>query len=458
MPAAAAYIAEMIFATMLLAAVTFTPCELRNVSARCTTVSVPETPGGRTIAIHVAVIPATAARPERDPLVILPGGPGVAANGMANWVANTAFKEVRQTRDIILADYRGTGRSGALRCELPASEEALAAEYFPKDAIAQCRETLAKKADLRAYTTAAIVSDLEAVRKALGYQRLNLYGTSYGTRVALEYMRRHPKNLRAVILDGVVPPSIASPSTHARDAQHSLDGVLALCEADAACHAAYPNIRDDAKKTFTRIASEETRVNNVRFAPGVLLENFRNLLYSPERYSRVPYVLHRAANGDLLPLTTAAMQNARAIRATLDLGLLLSISCAEDLPRIDLARARAAADGTFLGTFRVDEQLAACSVWERGAVDRAFGTPVRSSVPVLLISGALDPVTPPKYGDEVARTLERSVHAIMPRGSHSGESGGCVEALMEQFIRTGAPERVELQCLHTIPAVPFVVE
>jgi pimeloyl-ACP methyl ester carboxylesterase len=433
-------------ATILLAAsITLKPCDLRNLKAQCGTLAVPETK--RTIDLNIAVIPATTK--HDDALFVIAGGPGAVATNMAGF-ANRSFAAGQ--RDIVLVDARGTGKSHPLHC---ANDSPLFSDLMDPERLAQCRDELSKTSDLTQYTTLQVVEDLEAVRKALGYTQVTLYGTSYGTRVAQEYMRRHPKSVRAAILDGVVPPSLAMPSRYAVNAQRTLSRVFDLCRADAACAKAFPDPEFDLA-TFTIYAEKGLEMEGTVMKRGFFGEAMRNFLYSPEQYTRLPYVVHAAANNDLRPFATLATQYANGIRS-LDLGFFLSVTCAEDIPRLDVEKERAAAKGTLLGAYRLNQQVGACKVWPRAKTDAAMSQPVRSAIPTLLVSGELDPVTPPEYGDEVAKTLTHSLHVVLPGGSHSGDTGGCVEKVISEFIRKGSVDALDTSCVKSFRRPPFVI-
>ena len=439
-------------ALLLAAAVTLTPCEVRGVAARCTTVSVPENPArpaARSIPLNVAVLPS-GTKPSRDALLILAGGPGVPATTMTGWVK----EDFGATgRDIVLVDIRGTGRSHPMRC---APDAEPFADLMPPARIEACRDALAATHDLTQYTTRHVVRDLELVRKALGYETVTLYGTSYGTRVAQEYMRRHPKSIRAVILDGVVPPSFAMPMQYAETGDRSLRRVLDLCRAEEGCRKAFPDLDADLA-VMLKDAADGVKLGDATMNRGFFGETFRNFLYSSNLYPRLPLVIHSAAKGDWAPFEEMATRYAKGIQG-LDLGLLISVTCAEDLPRVDAAALRKASQGTVLGTYRLDQQAAACALWPRGASDAAMARPVTSSIPTLLVSGELDPVTPPEYGDEVAKTLTRSRHVVIPYGSHSGDTGGCMEKVMSEFIREGSVADLDTECVRSIVHRPFVTE
>jgi D-aminopeptidase len=447
----------------------FHPCPVPGAAegVLCGTVEVPEDRshrGGRLVPLHVVVVRATAPEKREDPLFILAGGPGVAATGMTRFILEEAFAPLGRNRDVVFVDIRGTGRSNPLDCDLPGSDEQPAgyfADFMPVEAIEACRRKLEAKADLTLYNTPVIVEDLEEVRRALGYDRVNLYGTSYGTRVALEWMRRHPAALRAVVLDGVVPPSLTMPASHAPDGEASLRAVIARCEVDPACRGAFPDLEGDLRTVVERL--EKGRVTTsiphprtgepvaVALGRGLFGEAVRHLLYSPARIVRLPWAIHRAAAGDFTEFARLTFQYARGVRSALSMGLLLSVTCAEDLPYLDLAEARRRAAGTLLGSYRIDQQVEACRRWPSGEVAAEVHAPVRSDVPTLLLSGELDPVTPPRNAEEVARTLTRARRVTVPGGSHSGDTGGCLERLMSAFVESASPNALDVSCVSTTP-------
>ena len=436
-------------ATLLAAALSLQPCVLEDVQARCGTMAVPENHqarGGRTIDLSLAVVRAP--RRHHDALFILAGGPGVGATNMIDWAVRNFSAG---GRDIVLVDARGTGNSSPLRCDPPPR---LFGDLFDPARLEVCRDRLAASADLTQYTTAHVVEDLELVRRQLGYRKVTLYGTSYGTRVAQEYMRRHPQRIRAVILDGVVPPSLAMPSNYPKYSQRTLARVMTMCREDAACRTAYPDLDADLQQVLAE-AEKGLTIKDEPLGRGFFGEAFRNFLYSPEVYVRLPRALHAAAGGDWSAFGEMATRYARAIRG-LHLGFFLSVTCAEDLPRVDEPAERAAAAGTILGTYRLDQQLGACKVWPRATVDRSSFTPVRSPIPTLLVSGELDPVTPPDYAEEVAGTLPNSLHVVIPAGSHSGDTGGCLEKVTSEFIREGSVAALDTACVRKVRRPPFV--
>lgn len=417
-----------------------------------------DTKSSRTISLLTVVVPAREPR-GLDPLFILAGGPGQATHTLTDFVAET-FAAVNATRDLVLLDARGTSERNFLQCPTKGSKTDVAgyfSDLLSGDVIQQCRETLSQNFDLTQYTTANIVEDLEEARKRLGYQKINLYGTSYGTRVAQEMMRRHPGSVRSVILDGVVPPSFVAPAPYAQDAEVALGKVFALCTKDEACRTAYPDLPGDYQAMLRNAANgveivvDDTRVKVSR---GYFGEILRNGLYSPSAYAQVPKIVHAGARGDFAPFANLARRVGPGSRRIIA-GMFLSVTCAQDLVQLDEAAARRDAEGTLLGSYRVDQQHLACLLWPRGQFDPAATKPVTSSIPTLIISGEFDPVTSPKYGDLVVKTLSRGRHIVVPYASHSGATD-CVDRLLNEFVIEGAAESLEEGCLANEKPPEFV--
>ena len=447
------------------------PCTLPGLEepARCGTVEVLENrqaPAGRKIGIKVVVLPARGSSPAPDPVFALAGGPGESATGAARVFAQR-FEEARRERDVVLVDLRGTGGSNPLHCPLPGRDDdpqSYLGDLFPVESIRGCRKRL--DADLARYTTSEAVADLEEVRAALGYERINLYGFSYGSRAVLVYLRSYPGRVRSAILQGVVPTDMKVPLHYAEDAQRSLGLLLAECEADAACRAAYPGLPEKLAAVQKRLAAAPVSVEiedpktkrRVRLPLSLSLfhEEIRWRLYG-EGENVVPSYIERAYHGDFSALATSLLRQRRALAAgALSLGTLLSVTCAEDVPFIDVTEARRRAEGSFLGTDRVDQQVRACAEWPRGELPAGYADPVRSEVPVLLISGERDPVTPPRWGEQVARHLPNARHVVLRGGGHSGRSP-CVRELLSGFLARGTAGADDASCARQAPQAAFAL-
>ncbi|HJQ38219.1 MAG TPA: alpha/beta hydrolase, partial [Thermoanaerobaculia bacterium] len=231
------------------------------------------------------------------------------------------------------------------------------------------------------------------------------------------------------------------------------------CLADPACKSAFPDLRAEyaaMMKAAENGVELSIKGQRVRIDRGQFGEVLRNFLYNPEVYRQLPLAIHLAAKGDWASFGAMAHRYVRGIRG-LDVGLFLSVSCTEDIPTLDVAAARRAAAGTFLGTYRIDEQVEACRLWPRGAANPTLRKPLASTIPTLIVSGELDPATPPRFGDEVLRTLPNGVHVVIPHGSHSGDTGGCQEKVMSEFVREGSGRELERGCFDAMKVPVFAV-
>ncbi|HVF63840.1 MAG TPA: alpha/beta fold hydrolase [Casimicrobiaceae bacterium] len=415
-------------------------------AARCGTVEVPEDrskPDGRRISLFVAVLPATTLSPKPDPLLILAGGPGQSATSLAAFASRLV--EVRRTRDVVLVDQRGTGKSAPLACAafVPEEKAADALDIDPLPRATRCVADLKDKGiDVAQYTTDAFIADLEAVRKALGVERWNLWGGSYGTRAALEYLRAHEPRVRSIVLDGVAPPTLKISLGVWPTRERSLDALFASCEATPSCASAHP----DLKALLTRIRDElgadgkdvdivDPRTGEretVRLTYAAVLAGLHPLTYVPELAVTLPEILKRGVAGDWSPLFAVAQMVTGDMAEQMNVALHYTVTCTEDTPRIGVD------DRALLKDLRsraiVERVLSVCDVWPKGRLPKHAGQPVTSAVPVLMLSGALDPVTPPSYAEEVAKTLSNAKHVVAGGYGHIVSAHACGPRLIAAFV------------------------
>lgn len=423
---------------------------------------------GRKLRLKVIVLPATAAHPAPDPIFFFGGGPGEAitmeARDTEDWM------ELRRHRDFVFIDQRGTGEPDRLGCRLGGDDADLQTylgEMFPAGAVKACREELEKKYDLTLYTTDIAMDDIDDARAWLGYGKINLVGGSYGTRAAQVYLRRHPDSVRTVILNGVVPMDEALPISHAAGGQRSLDLLLGWCDADAACHRAFPGVRKDLAAVLERLSQGPVRVEvrhpathakvTVAVSREIVADGIRFNLYSTSGGARLPRLIHEAAGGDLAPLAQAAIDARLGVIDILAHGMFFSVTCAEDIPFIDPAQIAARTAGSFLGDYRVRQQMAACAAWAQAKVPAEHREAVHSGVPVLLVSGERDPVTPPEFARRAAQFLTNSLLVTVPFGGHA-DSPGCVEDLERDLIEKGSVQGLDPSCVAGIKRTPFEVK
>ncbi len=447
-----------------------------RVEAQCGSLAVPEdraNPAGRQITLNIAVIPAVSRRPAPDPLFFLSGGPGQAATETYPQLA-FALDEINRKRDIVLVDQRGTGKSNPLHC--PPSEgetdfgdlssEALNA--LRERLIKECLVELEKKADLRFYTTTIAMADLDAVRAALGYDQINLYGVSYGTRAALTFLQQYPQHTRAVILDGVAPQDWDIGLYFARDGQRALDLIFERCATDAACHSAFPNIRAEFDELLTALDATPVKLSLPHPVTGKLTDltltretvvgSVRLMSYATESVTLLPLLIHTAqADHDYRPLAAQALQATGDVGEAISDGLQYTVLCAEDIHFTHTEAGQANA-GSYVGDLVTDILLQACARWPAGDVPASFKAPVTSDAPVLLLSGEADPVTPPANAERAAQTLPNSLHLVASGQGHNVIFRGCLPRIAKDFLEQGSIKDLDTACAQTIKAPPFFVD
>ena len=451
-------------------------CQLRgagglsSVTAQCGWLTVPENaaePDGRTIDLFIAKVPALSGGSEGAALTVLAGGPGGAATDFYAGF-HPAFARIHRDHDIVLVDQRGTGRSAPLDC--PDEDLLDAGDFDVEFARDRARDCMAGfDADLRQYTTSVAVRDLDAVREAFGYERLHVYGASYGTRVALHYLRRYPDRVGVVILDGVVPPDHALGSDIAFNAQAALDGLFERCAADSACSEAFPDLAGDFARLQARLRDSPETVSlrhpvtgeweDVNFGEAGMAAAVRLLSYRPEGLAILPVLIHRAASGDAGPLAAQTLIQVSAIADLLSEGMHNSVMCTEDVPfYVPGEEALTGLDETYLGPLQVEALMAICEIWPAGEIDEDFGTPVTADRPVLLISGELDPITPPVYAERAAVDLPTAGTLEVPASGHGVAATGCMPALLAEFVATGDPDALDGTCLERVRGLPFFTD
>ena len=441
---------------------------LVSIGARCGRLAVaedPQEPQGAKIEVAVAVVPAVATRAKPDPLFLLAGGPGQGAIE-AYAALLGAFAGIHRDRDLVLVDQRGTGGSNRLDCDMP--DEALeTGELSPaelRDLARACLSELPGRAQF--YTTSIAVRDLDAVRETLGYERINLFGGSYGTRVAQHYARRYPERTRAIVLDAVVPPTLALVPRIAIESQAALERVFARCAADAACNERFPELVAQFAELDARLRRRPVTVpftdpvdgttDDIEVTRAHLVTMARMLTYSARAASLLPLLIHEAAaNGNYGPLAAQAEMAGADLKGMIAMGVHHSVVCAEDAPRFSGAVERAELERSYIGPIMLDGMAAICEVWPRGPVDEDFNEPLESPVPALLLSGEFDPATPAGYGATAAAGFERSLHLIVAGQGHGQTRLPCVQRLLRRFIEQGSADGLDSACVHEIRPAPF---
>lgn len=448
------------------------PAELDAIEADCATIEIGETdtPGSRRITLSVTRIPAINHRRKADPLVLLAGGPGMGAQMMYTQTA-AAFARARRDRDILLLDQRGTGMSSPLTCDGD-FEDPLAAGRSGFDInevlkqVNACRDRYAAQRDLRAYTTSRAVRDLDAVRALLGYDAFNLYAVSYGTRVAQHYARRYPARVRSMVLDGVVAPATVLGPRIALDAENALEGTWRRCAAAADCRKAFGDVRETARRLQASLQQRPQRVQvahprtgnleTLDFGPQHLATVLRFASYDASFASMLPLVVHFAAAGDLRPIATLYFLTTSSLTQAIAAAMHNSVVCSEDLPRLDPASIdRKALEASYMGADALDALRAVCAQWPRGDVDADFHAPLTAAVPTLLLSGTLDPVTPPGDAERVTNSLRNARHLKFEGAGHGQLTAPCMDRVLAEFFDRADPKGLDASCLERRTQPPF---
>ncbi len=453
--------------------IAFEPCALAapggsSVEAQCATLAVPEDhdiPDGRKIDLAVALVPARGMA-EADPIYMIAGGPGQSAIESFPALAN-AFSDVRRNRHVILVDARGTGGSNPLQCPGFSDEATLAdpANETPEAVVRlteACRDELAKTSDLRFYTTGDHIRDLDLVRRKIGVERINLVGVSYGTRVAQQYAAAYPRYTRSLVLDSVAPNTLVLGQDHARNLEDALDAQFQRCRASEAC---LTNLGDPRRQlTLVRERLQAGGIAPVRYRDpvsgewreevpryGHLMGLLRMYAYQPSMAATLPLLLHEASQQRYESLLAQSRMLSSQMGDMIAMGMSLSVSCSEDVAEF---RSDAADADTVLGNQLVDLMQQQCAVWPKGRRAEGFRAPLSGEVPVLAVSGELDPVTPPRYGDDVVATLPNGRHLVLPGQGHSVLGTGCMPKLFAQFIESADPKALDASCLDRLSAQP----
>jgi pimeloyl-ACP methyl ester carboxylesterase len=434
-----------------------------QVKARCGTFTVPEdraNPAGRQIALNLAVIPAIARSPQPDALFLLAGGPGQSAVEAFPSLLPLLFN-IYEERDIVLVDQRGTGKSNPLRCLDPDTDASLTDQEV-LDLLKTCPERL--DADLRFYTTEIAMTDLDAVRAALGYESINLYGASYGTRAALTYLRMFPERVRTVTLDSVVDHNFVMFMEAASDGQAALDKFFARCLGDDACKTSFPTLKSEFDGLLARLEENPAEISipnpltnqplDLTVTAELVTSMVFNTLYAPDLVALLPLAIHSAyVDENYIPLISQAFM----LNSGIYDGMFYSVTCAEDAPLIAASEAARRSENSVFGDRTVDF-ADICSAWPRGQVSAEFRDPVQSDVPVLILSGEADPITPPRHAESVSENLSNDTHLIFASMGHGNLTNRCSVSIFRDFIKSGSLVALDTTCVTGIQPSPFFVD
>ena len=456
--------------------ITFQPCTLDSgmaqttIEARCGELEVAEDPDaadGRRIGLNIAWLPATgAAGGTNDPVFFFAGGPGQAATTLA-WQINQSLRQVRRQRDLILIDQRGTGGSNPLSCldadgePMPLDPEAMASAGSLLPYVQDCLASLEGRADPRMYTTGHAIADFNAVREALGVERINLVGGSYGTRVAQQYAAAWPQHVRTLVIDGVAPNDLVVGGEFDRTFDRALRIQSDYCEADPQCQERFGGdlrgrlgtLLDTLRSAPVEVDFHHPRTHAPR-RDTITADTVTGLAfffsYAPQTVSMLPLLLDEATHGRYGPLMALSALASDQMQDMINRGMQWSVVCAEDAPR----HVPDPDADTLLGAETAEMLFAACQVWPAGTPRAGHTDPLASDVPALLLSGELDPVTPPEYAERVLPGLPNGRHLVLEGQSHGTLAVGCMPRLLGQFIESANAHDLDTTCLDAVRPVP----
>lgn len=413
----------------------FEPAECRlplmpRDQVECGYLIVPENradPAGRTIRLHVAIFKSRSPNPAPDPVIHLGGGPGAALLDDAPFYLQAGGNQIRETRDYILFSQRGTAYAEPeLACDeyglflWQAAEEGLDSEAHREQAAAvvrACRDGLTGQGiDLAAYNSAENAADIDDLRRALGYDEVNLYGISYGTRLALTVLRDYPDAVRSVILDSVYPPQVSLYSEMPANAGRALSAVFENCAEDPACDTTYPDLEQSFFETYDGLEEEPLsiplfgpdRQYVVHFDGELFASMLFGRLYSLESLPFIPRWIDNAQDRNAAALITPLSS---IIGFDVAPGMYWSVQCGEEVAfetEDDAAQVAAELPPQLAGAFTAVPILELCAAWGVGPPDPIENEPVESDTPALIFAGEYDPITPPDWARLAAETLPNS--------------------------------------------------
>jgi pimeloyl-ACP methyl ester carboxylesterase len=446
------------------------PCHVEGVKQelRCGIYEVFEnrqTRKGRKLPLKIVVIPARQPHPDQGPVFYMAGGPGETATELTDLVLTWGDAD---EHDVVIVDERGTGDGHRLDCKSPASDDNLEAYLngpFEAAAARTCRDELQKKYDLSQYTTPNFADDIDEVRAAMGYEKINLNAGSFGTYAAQIYMRRHGDHVRAAYLTSPVTFKDLVPLYHARGAQSGLEQLFKDCEADAACRDAYPRLRDDFATLLKKVHEQPVTTfvkhpvtgarTEIHLTERMFADAVRVMMYREPSAHQIPFLIERALAGDFNPFAEAGLRANRGIYSGGRMGLHYCITCNEFVSRIPPEKIEPETRGRFLGPWRVRAQMAACKEWPKTELPADYFEPFQLETPAVLVWGSADPASSPSDGSEEAKSyLPNAIQVLVPGEAHTPEND-CTRAIRHQLFRTGATEGLDTSCVSKLKPLPF---
>jgi pimeloyl-ACP methyl ester carboxylesterase len=426
---------------------------------------------GRKIRLNFIILPAKIANPEPDPIFCFSGGPGVGtAASVAMWAPY--LHKLRLERDIVLLDQRGTGKSNPLPCELIGNKEKAQTylqESWPVEYVKKCKKDQEADNNLRYYHSSMAAIDIDELRKALGYNQINIWGISYGGYLAIVYMKSFPDSIRSAFLESPANPYYRFPSTMAQDLQEALDKMIADCAADPDCSSDYPNLEEELYAVLYRLQQNPITVNitnpvtnqmeQVIIRDHIYIRGLRSLMLSSYGQSWIPCFIHWTYRNFYSPLVQVLLDRYYGASTTYMDGMYLCVACTDTVPFIDFYKATSEAQGTFMGTYALHQIKRACDFWVSGIIPERFHDLPTANIPTLIITGDLDPAVRPYEGEILLTSLPNSFHYTIPNNSHGVQSEvwfECIENEICRFFSQGSVSGLDFSCVDNNQRPPWI--
>lgn len=422
----------------------------------------PASPTGLTLELAVTRLAGSARPPLKDALIAINGGPGGSSRDLLVDMGQ-ALTTVAGERDVIVVDQRGTGGSARLTCDGPDSTAVEASTAATESLVRQCVAALPH--DPRFFTTSVAINDLEILRDSLGLETWTMYGVSYGTRVALHYTRRHPDRVRALIVDGIVPTGLILGANVLHNSEAAFNALDVRCQQAPECAAAFGQLRPKLEQLKDQLKVPPTvelphpvtgESTSIPLTYEHVAATTRLLLYAPETMATIPFMIDEALAGHFLPLAAQSILALETVTESIADGMHNAVVCTEDVPFFGAAEAdRAELERTYLGASMIETLTTVCTIWPKGVLDPDLHTSFESSVPTLILSGQLDPITPPAYGDRLLKQFSQGQHLIAQGQGHGVLSRGCMPRLAAGFVSAPLNHNIDSQCLDRSPPTPI---
>lgn len=419
---------------------------------------------GKRIPLDVVVLPANIDDPAKSAYTLHWGGNGGAAyDKIWTFGQGSTAQKIRATRDVVLIDDRGTGASN-IRCAAMDSLKPYSYAFvYDENRIKECLNEVRDQVDLSLYTTPSLVQDYEEVRRWLGLEQYDFYGSSYGTRVGLEYMRQFPDKIRTLTVKGNVPPGFNYINEMDVAIQEQLEILFERCKEDTVCSKYYPDFKKELYEVRDRLKENPVTINytledgkstNVTMDDLLFRRMVGHQILNGDANEALPLLIHRAYNGNYTPLIVAGGS------LNLDMPVFLSQFCPEEVDRFTFDPESIGADALFTEGAIGQEKISACEWWMDMPAADWLDESLAGESPILIITGEYDANTPIKMGEQVKNALpDQSRHIILPHNGHAGTTDrDCRFNLISQFIETKDLQGLDTTCLSDIESTPFAYE